>query len=185
VQTGFGRTGDRWFGIEHWGVEPDIMVMAKGIANGMPVGATIARPEIAASWKAKTISTFGGNPISMAAVRATLGVMRREEVPRRAAIRGAQLRRGLDELAARHAWIGEARGMGLMQGLELVEDGETRRPSPARAQALLEATREEGLLIGAGGVKGNVLRIGPSLLIGEDEVAEGLRRLGRACDRVA
>jgi 4-aminobutyrate aminotransferase len=185
VQTGFGRTGDRWFGIEHWGVEPDIMVMAKGIANGMPVGATTTRPEIAASWKAKTISTFGGNPISMAAVRATLGVMRREDVPRRAAARGAQLRTGLDQLAARHAWIGEARGMGLMQGLELIEDAESRKPSPARAQALLEATREEGLLIGSGGLKGNVLRIGPSLLISEDEVAEGLRRLGRACDRVA
>jgi 4-aminobutyrate aminotransferase len=185
VQTGFGRTGERWFGIEHCGVEPDIMVMAKGIANGMPVGATTTRPEIAASWKAKTISTFGGNPISMAAARATIGVMRREDTPRRAAARGAQLRRGLDELQSRHAWIGEARGMGLMQGLELIEDGPERRPSPARAQALLEAARDQGLLIGAGGLKGNILRIGPSLLIDEDEVDEGLRRLARACDRVA
>ncbi len=184
VQAGFGRTGERWFGIEHWGVEPDIMVMAKGIANGMPVGATITRPEIAASWKAKTISTFGGNPISMAATRATLEVMRREDVPRRAAARGAQLRRGLDQLAARYAWIGEMRGMGLMQGLEIVDDPESRQPSPARAQALLEAAREEGLLIGAGGIKGHALRIGPSLLISEDEVMEGLRRLGRACERV-
>ncbi|HVR28249.1 MAG TPA: aspartate aminotransferase family protein [Thermoanaerobaculia bacterium] len=184
VQTGFGRTGDKWFGIEHWGVEPDIMVMAKGIAGGMPVGATIARPEIAASWKAKTISTFGGNPIAMAAMRATLGVLQREDAPRRAAIRGAQLRLGLDELQARHSWIGEARGMGLMQGLELVRDPESRLPDPARAQALLEAAREEGLLIGLGGLKGNNLRIGPSLLISEDELAEGLRRLSRACDRV-
>jgi 4-aminobutyrate aminotransferase-like enzyme len=161
------------------------MVMAKGIANGMPVGATITRPEIAASWKAKTISTFGGNPISMAATRATLDVMRREDVPRRAAARGAQLRRGLDQLAPRHSWIGETRGMGLMQGLEIVEDPESRQPSPQRAQALLEAAREEGLLIGAGGIKGHALRIGPSLLISEDEVVEGLRRLGRACEHVA
>jgi 4-aminobutyrate aminotransferase-like enzyme len=185
VQTAFGRTGDRWFGIEHWGVEPDIMVMAKGIANGMPVGATITRPEIAASWTAKTISTFGGNPIAMAATRATLGVLRREDAPRRAAERGAQLRRGLDQLAARHSWIGEARGMGLMQGLEIVADAKTRTPDAQRTQALLEATREEGLLIGLGGLKGNNVRLGPSLLIGEDEVAEGLRRLARACDRIA
>jgi len=185
VQTGFGRTGDRWFGIEHWGVEPDIMVMAKGIANGMPVGATLTRPEIAASWRSKTISTFGGNPIAMAAMRATLGVLVREDAPRRAAARGAQLRRGLVDLATRHPWIGDVRGMGLMQGLELVVDPESRKPDPARAQALLEAAREEGLLIGLGGLKGNNLRLGPSLLITEDEVAEGLRRLERACDRAA
>jgi 4-aminobutyrate aminotransferase-like enzyme len=184
VQAAFGRTGDRWFGIEHWDVEPDIVVMAKGIANGMPVGATTTRPEIAASWTAKTISTFGGNPISMAAVRATLGVLRREDAPRRAAARGAQLRSGLEELAARHGWIGDVRGMGLMQGLELIDDPETRTPSPTRARALLEAAREEGLLIGLGGLKGNILRIGPSLLITEDEMAEALRRLERAAARV-
>jgi 4-aminobutyrate aminotransferase-like enzyme len=184
VQAGFGRTGDRWFGIEHWNVEPDIMVMAKGIANGMPVGATITRPEIAASWKAKTISTFGGNPVSMAATRATLEVMRREDVPKRAAARGAQLRRGLEQLGTRFPWIGEVRGMGLMQGLEIVETDGSRQPSPTRAQALLEATRAEGLLIGAGGIKGHAMRLGPSLLISEEEVAEGVRRLTRACERV-
>jgi 4-aminobutyrate aminotransferase-like enzyme len=159
------------------------MVMAKGIANGMPVGATITRPEIAASWKAKTISTFGGNPVSMAATRATLEVMRREDVPRRAAARGAQLRRGLDQLGTRFPWIGEVRGMGLMQGLEIVEP-EGRRPDPTRAQALLDAARAEGLLLGAGGIKGHAMRLGPSLLISEEEVAEGLRRLTRACERV-
>ena len=184
VQTGFGRTGDRWFGIEHWGVEPDIMVMAKGIANGFPVGATMARDEIAASWTSKTISTFGGNPISMAAALATHDVMVREDVPARAAERGAQLRRGLESLQQRHEWIGEVRGMGLMQALELVEDRGTRAPSPRRAKALLEAAKAEGLLIGIGGLHGHVMRLGPSLLITDAEIEEGLDRLTRACARV-
>ncbi|MBX6386877.1 MAG: aspartate aminotransferase family protein [Microbispora sp.] len=184
VQAGFGRTGGQWFGIQHWGVEPDIMVMAKGIANGFPVGATMTTDEIARAWRGKTISTYGGNPISMAATEATLGVMAREDTPQRSAVRGAQLRAGLDALKERHAWIGDVRGMGLMQALELVEDRATKAPSPARAGALLEAAREEGLLIGTGGLHGNVIRIGPSMLITEGEVAEALERLGRACERV-
>ena len=184
VQSGFGRTGGRWFAIEHWGVEPDIMVMAKGIANGVPVGATITRPDIAASWTPKTFSTFGGNPVSMAAACATLDVMVAEDVPSRAETRGTQLSRGLDELEDQYDWIGESRGMGLMQALEIVHDKHTKEPAPQTAKALLEAAREEGLLIGIGGLHGHVLRIGPSLLISEAEVAEGLDRLGRACERV-
>jgi 4-aminobutyrate aminotransferase-like enzyme len=183
VQTGFGRTGDRWFGIEHWDVEPDIMVMAKGIAGGLPVGATMTRGEIAESWKAKTISTFGGNPISMAALNATNEVMVREEVPARAALHGAQLRAGLEALQRRHDWIGDVRGMGLMQALELVEDRESKTPDPRRARALLEAARAEGVLIGIGGLHGHIIRMGPSLLIEEDEIADGLDRLERACAR--
>ncbi|MFQ5743494.1 MAG: aspartate aminotransferase family protein [Acidobacteriota bacterium] len=184
VQAGFGRTGEKWFGIEHWGVEPDIMVMAKGIANGLPVGATIARDEIAEAWTAKTISTFGGNPISMAAAAKTLEVMAREDVPARSAVRGKQLRDGLDGLYDQHVWIGEVRGMGLMQALELVEDRQSKEPSPGKAAALLEAAKEEGLLLGVGGLNGNVIRMGPSMLITEAEVAEALERLGRACRRV-
>ena len=184
VQSGFGRTGGRWFAIEHWGVEPDIMVLAKGIANGAPVGATITRPDIAISWKAKTFSTFGGNPVSTAAACATLDVMVEEEVPLRAETRGAQLARGLEELEDHYPWIGEARGMGLMQALEIVQDRRTKEPAPKIAKALLEAAKEEGLLIGIGGLQGHVLRIGPSLLITEAEVEEGLDRLRRACERV-
>lgn len=183
VQAGFGRTGGRWFGIEHWDVEPDIMVMAKGIANGFPVGATITRDEIAAAWTAKTISTFGGNPVAMAAAIATNDVMVRENVPRRAEERGAQLRAGLERLAERHQWIGEVRGMGLMQAMELVDDRSTKTPGARRAKILLEATKAEGVLVGLGGLYANVLRIGPSLLITEDEIAEGLARLERACAR--
>lgn len=184
VQAGFGRTGDKWFGIEHWDVEPDIMVMAKAIANGFPVGATITRPEIAAAWKAKTISTFGGNAVGMAAGIATNEVMVRENTPARSAARGAQLRRGLEELKAKYEWIGDVRGMGLMQALELVDDPTAKRPSPARAKRLLEAAKDERLLVGIGGLDGQVVRLGPSLLCTAEEVDDALDRLGRACRRV-
>ncbi len=184
VQAGFGRTGDKWFGIEHWEVEPDIMVMAKGIANGFPVGATITRPQIAAAWTAKTISTYGGNPVAMAATDATLKVMMDEDVPARAARRGKQLRDALEDLQRQHAWIGEVRGMGLMQALELVEERRSKKPASTRALALMEASKEEGLLLGLGGLHAHVIRIGPSLLISEEELGEGLKRLRRACGRV-
>jgi 4-aminobutyrate aminotransferase len=184
VQAGFGRTGDKWFGIEHWGAEPDIMVMAKAIANGFPVGATITRPEIAAAWTAKTISTFGGNPVAMAAGIATNEVMVRENTPRRSAERGRQLRTGLEALKAKHEWIGDVRGMGLMQALELVDDPRTKTPSPKKAKLLLEATKQERLLIGVGGLHGQVTRMGPSMLCTDDEVADALGRLERACKSV-
>ncbi len=184
VQAGFGRTGKHWFGIEHWGVEPDILVGAKGIANGWPVGATIARPEIAQAWQGPSISTFGGNPVSMAALLATFEVMEAEDVRTRAHVRGAQLRAGLEGLRGRHDWIGEVRGIGLMQGIELVTDRDTKTPDGARAGALLEAAREEGLLLGRGGLGAQVIRIGPSLLISEPEMEEAIRRLERACERV-
>ena len=158
------------------------MVMAKSIANGMPVGATITRDEIAASWTAKTISTFGGTPVSMAACEATLRVMQDENTPRRSAERGSQLRTHLDRLAERFDWIGEVRGMGLMQGMELIEEPAQRAPSPTRAKKLLEATRREGLLIGLGGMRGNVIRLGPSMLISETEIEEAAGKLERACE---
>ena len=184
VQSGFGRTGGHWFGIQHWDVVPDIIVTAKGIAGGMPVAATITTSEIAGSWRGKTISTFGGNPVCMAAMVAALGVMRREDVRTRARERGGQLRRGLDALATAHPWIGEVRGMGLMQALELVEDPATKEPAPRLASMLLNAAKDEGVLIGIGGLHGHVIRIGPSLLISGDEVDEALARLARACAAV-
>ncbi len=185
VQAGFGRTGAKWFGIEHWNVVPDIMVMAKGIANGFPVGATTTRREIADRWTAKTISTYGGNPVSMAAALATNEIMVREDVPARSAERGAQVRDSLDALANEFDWIGEVRGMGLMQALEIVEDRASKKPDPAKAKALLEAAKKERLLIGIGGLHGHVIRLGPSMLISEEDVDEALGRIGRACAAVA
>jgi 4-aminobutyrate aminotransferase-like enzyme len=184
VQAGFGRTGSKWFGIEHWDVVPDIMVMAKGIANGVPVGATIAKPEIADAWTAKTISTFGANALCMAAMDTTLDVMVREDTPSRSEVRGRQLRAGLEELQQRFDWIGDVRGMGLMQGMDLVEDRQTKEPSAAKASAMLEAAKKERLLIGVGGLHGNVIRMGPSMLVSEDEVGDCLERLDRACQTV-
>ena len=184
VQAGFGRTGTHWFGIEHWDVVPDIMVTAKGIAGGMPVAAATTTSEIAGSWRGKTLSTFGGNPVCMAAMVATLGVMRAEDVRTRARERGTQLRRALDRLSARYPWIGDVRGMGLMQALELVEDPATKEPAPRLASMLLNAARDEGLLVGIGGLHGHVIRLGPSLLISSDEIEEVTVRLSRACAAV-
>jgi len=184
VQTGFGRCGGHWFGIQHWGVEPDIMVMAKGIANGAPVGATITTDEIAHGWKGKTISTYGGNPVSMAAMCATQDELRDHDAPANAQERGDQLRAALEEMQTRHPWMGDVRGMGLMQGIEIVKDPVSKEPDTERTAALLKATRDEGLLVGQGGLRGTVIRIGPSLLITESEMAEGIEKLGRAVDRV-
>jgi 4-aminobutyrate aminotransferase-like enzyme len=183
VQAGFGRTG-KWFGIEHWDVVPDIMVMAKGIAGGLPVGATITTDEIASSWTAKTISTFGGNPLCMAAMAETLDVIREEDAPGNARARGEQLRAGLLGLAGDFSWIGEVRGMGLMQAMELVKDQTTREPDAERTAGFMEATKAEGLLVGKAGVHDNVLRFGPSLLVTEAEVEDALQRTRRACARV-
>jgi 4-aminobutyrate aminotransferase len=180
VQTGFGRTGDKWFGIEHWGVEPEIMTMAKGVANGLPMGVTIAVDEVAASLKALSISTFGGNPVSCTAALATLEVMEAEQIPARAARLGGRLRAGLEDLARRHPVIGEVRGMGLMQALELVEDRRSKAPAPARATQLLERTREAGLLLGKGGLYGNVIRISPPMLVSEAEVDSAVAMLDGA-----
>lgn len=170
VQTGFGRTGDKWCGIEHWGVEPDIMTFAKGLANGLPVGATVAREEIANSWKSGTISTFGGNAISMRGALATLEVMQEEQIPQRAARLGARFRERLELMKLKYPLIGDVRGMGLMQALELVVDRNTKEPAPKHAAQIMEAAKRQGLLIGKGGLYGNTLRIAPPMLVTEAEI---------------
>ena len=180
VQSGFGRTGTHWNGIEHWGVTPEIMTFAKGIANGMPMGATVARADIADAFSGLTISTFGGNPVSDAASHATLDEMERIDAPARAARLGTRFRNGLDALAAKYDAIGEVRGMGLMQGVELVKDKKTKEPAPELTGKLFEATRERGLLIGKGGLYGNVLRLSPPLVVEESEVDEALATLDQA-----
>ncbi|MDZ7778613.1 MAG: aspartate aminotransferase family protein [Gemmatimonadota bacterium] len=185
VQAGLGRTGSHWFGVEHDGVVPDILVMAKGLAGGFPAGSTTTTDEIAQAWSGNTISTFGGNPVAMAALSATLDVLVEHDAPTNAEARGRELWSGLEALRAEHPWIGEVRGKGLMVGMEVVRDRESRDPDPDRTAALVDAAREEGLLVGAGGLHGNVIRIGPSLLISAGEVAEGVERMVRACARVS
>ena len=184
VQTGWGRTGTHMNGIEHWGVEPDVMTFAKGMANGLPIGATIATEEVAKSLEGLTICTFGGNPISMVAALATIQAIEDEDVVARSAVLGDRLAAGLDALAERYPFIGEVRGKGLMQAMELVEDPVTKAPSAAKANALLEACREERMLVGKGGLYGNVLRLSPPMLITETEIDDALDRLGRALARI-
>lgn len=184
VQTGFGRTGDRMNGIEHWGIEPEVMTFAKGMANGFPIAATVATPEVAGALAGLTVSTFGGNPVCAVAALATIETIESEGVAERSATMGARLRQGLDELAARHACIGEVRGMGLMLAIELVADRASKEPSPEKTVALMEAARDEGLLLGKGGLYGNVLRIAPPMLVSEAEIAEAIEKLARAFARV-
>ncbi|MDH5491703.1 MAG: aspartate aminotransferase family protein [Myxococcales bacterium] len=182
VQTGFGRTGTMW-GIEAYGVEPEMMTMAKGIANGLPLAAVVATPAIADSFTKSTISTFGGNPLSCAAANKVLEIIERDDLPAHAEAMGELLREGLLALQAAHPrTIGDVRGRGLMQALELVEDetAQNRTPHKAAVGALFEATKSRGLLIGKGGLHGNVIRISPPLTITADEVREALRLLAES-----
>lgn len=177
VQTGFGRTGGKWWGIEHWGVEPDIMTMAKGVANGLPLGVTIATPEIASSLKSLTISTFGGNPVSCAAANATIQFIEEEDLPGNAERMGRFFREGLEELRRRFPKnIGDVRGMGLMQAVELVEDETAgdRTPAKALTNRVFEETKKRGLLIGKGGLEGNIFRIAPALTVTRPDIEEAL-----------
>ena len=174
VQTGFGRTGQMW-GIEQYGVVPDMITVAKGIANGLPLGAVITTAEIADSLTKNSISTFGGNPVSCAAAGATIDVILRDKLADNAQAMGAVLREGLVRLQQKYPKvIGEVRGMGLMQAIELVVDETAgdRTPNPDAANQLMEQTKERGLLLGRGGLYGNVLRIAPALNITQDEVDE-------------
>ena len=172
VQTAWGRTGDKWFGIEHWNVEPDIITSAKGLGNGVPIGITVATPEVADSYPGLTFSTFGGNPVSMAAALAVIQVIEEEDLKRNAAEVGGYLRQKLDGLKEKYSVIGDVRGMGLMQGLELVKDRETKEPAPQALLKVFEETKRRGVLIGKGGLYGNVIRTGLMLNSSKDQVDE-------------
>jgi 4-aminobutyrate aminotransferase-like enzyme len=175
VQTGWGRTGGKMFGIEHWGVEPDIMTFAKGMANGVPIGATIATAEVADSMKGNTISTFGGNPVTCTAARATIEVIEEENLVENARLMGAHLRDGLNALKDKYPIIGDVRGMGLMQGMELV--GENKTPDVEGTKRLMELTKSRGLLLGKGGTYGNVIRVAPALNVEKQEIDQALQVL--------
>ncbi len=180
VQTAWGRTGHKWWGIEHWEVEPDIITSAKGLGNGHPVGLTMARPEIADSFQGLTISTFGGNPVTCATAKAVIEVMEEDDLRTNAAVVGKHFREKLEELQQRHPLIGEVRGMGLMQALELVEDRNTKQPAAKETNAVLDECRKAGLLVGKGGLYGNVIRMSPPLNITKADVDEACRMLDKA-----
>ena len=180
VQTGFGRTGKKWFGIEQWEVTPDIITCAKGMANGSPAGATITTAELADSFQGLTISTFGGNPVTSVAARATIEVIEEENLRENAHTVGAYFRGKLEELQQKYPLIGDVRGMGLMQALELVKDRQTKEPAPEATLQLMERARDNGLLIGKGGLYGNVIRLSPMLNISKADVDEATRLLDKS-----
>lgn len=170
VQTGFGRTG-RLFGIEHYGVQPDIMALAKGIADGFPLGGFIAPTEIADSFRpGEHLSTFGGNPVSCAAALATIEVLEEEGLAKRANELGTWLIDRLRGFAERHPIIGEVRGLGLMIGLELVRDRNSKEPAAEEAAEIRRYCREHGILIGVGGQFANVVRIQPPLIVSQEQL---------------
>jgi len=185
VQTAWGRTGGKWFGIEHWGVEPDIVTSAKGLANGLPIGVTLARADVAAALKGLTISTFGGNPIATAAGKAVLDYIESENLLANSEAVGAYLKSKLEELQAKHALIGEVRGRGLLVGVELVRDRRTKEPASKETNALLMRCRDQRILVGKGGLYGNVIRISPPMNIAKDDVDEFIRRFDRSLAGVA
>ena len=180
VQTGWGRTGGKWFGIEQWGVTPDVITSAKGLGNGLPIGLTTATPEVAEAISGLTISTFGGNPVTTTAAKAVLEYIEEENLVTNAAEVGAYLRGKLEELKEKHALIGDVRGMGLMQAMELVRDRKTKEPAPTQTAEVMEAARRNGLLVGKGGTFGNCIRITPPLNIGKTDVDEFARLLDRS-----
>jgi 4-aminobutyrate aminotransferase len=160
VQAAWGRTGDHMFGISHWNVTPDILTSAKGMGNGAPIGLTIATPEVAARYPGVTFATFGGNPVSCAAALSTIEVIESEGLVKNAAVVGKHLGERFKQLKEKHQLVGDARGLGLMQAIELVKDRKTKEPAPQATAAVFEETRRQGVLIGKGGVWGNVIRTG-------------------------
>ena len=170
VQSGFCRTG-KMFAIEDYGIEPEIMVMAKGIANGFPISCFIAREEIADAFQpGDHLTTFGWNPVSCAAALANIEFMIEMNLAEETARKGEMLKRSLKSLEPKNVTIGDIRGKGLMVGVEIVKDAKSKEPAPEEAGRIRSALREKGVLIGVGGAFANVIRIQPPLIISEDEL---------------
>ncbi len=182
VQTGFGRTGKMW-GIDHYDVEPDIITMAKGIANGFPISVCITTTEVADVLTKNTISTFGGNPVSCAAAIKTIEIIERDKLADNSMEMGVILRNGLEILKKKYPKVaGDVRGKGLMQAVEFVVDEPAgdRTPNPEVVDKLMEETKKRGLLIGRGGLVGNIVRISPPLNINRNDVEKALEILDDA-----
>lgn len=172
VQTGWGRTGEHFWGWQAHGVTPDLVTFAKGIGNGLPLAGVIARADLMDSIQASSISTFGGNPLVTAGGLANLRYVLEHDLQGNAARTGARLMEHLAPLADKLGMVAEVRGKGLMIGIELVGD-DGRAPAPAAASRVLEECRAHGLLVGKGGLWGNCLRIAPPLTLTDDEADAG------------
>ncbi len=180
VQTGWGRTGDHFWGIEAHGVRPDLMTFAKGLGNGLAIGGVVGRADLIDSIEANSISTFGGNPLATAGALANLRYLLDHDLQGNARVQGERLRSGLQQLVGKYGIVGAVRGKGLMIGLTLIDAA--GNPSPAGATRVLEEARRLGLLIGKGGLYGNALRIAPPLSVTAEEVDEAVDILTRSID---
>jgi alanine-glyoxylate transaminase/(R)-3-amino-2-methylpropionate-pyruvate transaminase len=181
VQSGFGRTGDSYWAFEAHGVVPDIVVMAKGIGNGIPLGAVVARREVAESMAEKFVfHTYGANPVACAAGREVLRILREEKLQENAGRVGAALLRRLEELKQRWPVIGDVRGRGLMLAVELVKDRRTREPDPETTARVFEETRRQGLVVSKSGPHRSILRMVPPLCLSMDDVDTVAEALDRA-----
>jgi 4-aminobutyrate aminotransferase-like enzyme len=185
VQTAWGRTGKRWFGIEQWEVTPDIITSAKGLANGVPVGVTMTRPEIAGSFQGLQISTFGGNPVTSVAAKATIDLIEEDRLMDNADVVGRYYREGLEGLQEKFEPIGDVRGMGLLQAMEFVQDRVSKEPDAAMTNRFMEECRNRGLLVGKGGLHGNVVRTSPPLNISKTDVDEAIKIMDQALTAIA
>ncbi len=184
VQTGYGRTGRMW-AFEHAGIVPDVVCAAKGIANGLPLGAIVSRRELQERWgKGAHGSTFGGNPVSCAAGIAVLETIQREGLVENAARRGAQLLAGLRTIAAEEPRIGDVRGLGLMLGVEFVDDQQSRAPDGATAEQVMHGSADLGLLVLTCGTVHNIIRWLAPLDVSGDEIDEGLQVFARTLDSI-
>jgi alanine-glyoxylate transaminase/(R)-3-amino-2-methylpropionate-pyruvate transaminase len=185
VQTGFGRTGEHYWGFQNWDVVPDIVTMAKGIGNGIPLAAVTTTREIAETLSQRVhFNTYGGNAVSMAAGLAVLDVIDEDGLQENSRVVGGRLKSGLEALMHKHRLIGDVRGMGLMLGMELVRDRGTREPAKQETLELLELCREMGVLIGKGGLDGNVVRIKPPMCITAEDADFAIDVIDRALTKI-
>jgi 4-aminobutyrate aminotransferase len=183
VQTGWGRTGETFWGIQAHGITPDLMTFAKGLGNGFAIGGVVGRGDLLDGIRGNGISTFGGNPIATTAGNATLDYVLSHDLQRNAAVCGTVIIDGLRAAASRLQTVAEVRGKGLMFAVDLA-DRATGKPSPVLAARALEATRERGLLVGKGGLYGATLRMAPPLTLSPAEAREGLGLLVDALEAV-
>lgn len=180
VQTGWGRTGVQDFGFQAYGIEPDVVVFAKGLANGIPIGGLIATDELASSIRSLSLSTFGGNPVSTTAALANLDYIMTNNLRQNALTVGAHLKERLFELQDRHDAIGDVRGMGLMVGVELVRGRQTKEPAPEIVRAVQESAKRRGLIVGRGGLHANTIRLCPPLIVTRADVDAAVEILDAA-----
>jgi 4-aminobutyrate aminotransferase len=177
VQTGFGRTG-KMLAVEHWGINPELMTLAKGMGAGMPIGAAIANDAIADTIQSGDFfSTFGGNPVSSAVALENINILEEGDIIVNAVKMGKFFSDGLSDLKKKHALIGDIRGKGLMIGVELVSDPRTKVPAEKETKQLVERLMHAGILVGLGGIYKNVLRIQPPLVISEEQATRVLETI--------